>query len=123
MNFYDLIGIAAGVMTVAIYLPQAVRTFRFRRDAHALRGLSIVAIGASLVEFVLWIVWGFGKEVPAGAIPYLVLLPIVATTFFLVLRAHLRERGRETGLTADGSAADASERADPVAQQPDAGVP
>lgn len=92
MNFYDVIGILAGVMTVAIYLPQAARTFRLRKDAHALRGISIVAVGASLVEFALWIVWGFGKEVPAGAIPYVILLPIVAVTFFLVVRARRVER-------------------------------
>jgi uncharacterized protein with PQ loop repeat len=92
MSFYDVIGILAGVMTVAIYLPQALRTFRLRKDPHALQGLSIVAIGASLIEFVLWIVWGFGKEVPAGAIPYVVLLPIVTVTFFLVIRARRIER-------------------------------
>lgn len=106
MNFYDIIGILAGVTTVAIYLPQAWRTFRYRKDTHALRGLSIVAIGASLVEFVLWIIWGFGKEVPAGAIPYVVLLPIVAVTFFLVVRAHRVERRRR--------ATDGSEDEDPT---------
>ena len=109
MSFYDVIGILAGVMTVAIYLPQAWRTFQLRKDPHALQGLSIVAIGASLVEFVLWIIWGFGKEVPAGAIPYAVLLPIVTVTFFLVIRARrVERRSRLTEESADGDPATGS---------------
>jgi len=101
VNLYDLVGILAGVMTIAIYIPQAWRVFRHRHDSHALRGTSMLGVGASVVEFMLWIVWGFGRGVPIGAVPYAVLLPFVVTTFVLVARAHARERARGEGAPAD----------------------
>lgn len=89
---WEWIGYAAGVMTIAIYIPQARQVFKHRHDEHALRGMSVLAVGASVVEFALWIAWGVGRGVPEGAIPYAVLLPFVLTTFVVVLRAHVRRR-------------------------------
>ncbi len=92
MDAWDFVGYAAGAMTIAIYVPQALGVYRHRHDAHALRGMSMPGVGASVVEFVLWIVWGFGRGVPAGAIPYVILLPFVVATFVILARAHWRER-------------------------------
>lgn len=90
MTWVEMVGIAAAIMTVGIYLPQMVRAWRLRDDVRALAGLSLYSIGASIIEFALWIVYCLAEDAPWGAYPYFFVLPMALVTLFLVFRARLK---------------------------------
>ena len=71
MNWTQLIGLAAGILTASSLLPQVVKTLK-EKKADDVSLLMLLVLQAGLV---LWIVYGFKRED----------IPIIATNCFSLL--------------------------------------
>ena len=71
MNWTQLIGLAAGILTASSLLPQVVKTLK-EKKADDVSLLMLLVLQAGLV---LWIVYGFKRED----------IPIIATNSFSLL--------------------------------------
>ncbi|TWG98517.1 uncharacterized protein with PQ loop repeat [Nocardioides sp. J9] len=80
------LGWLVGIIDVAQFLPQTRHTLARRRDAAALRGLSVWTWSIATVQGAAWVVYGFANGLLPIAIPNLVITPACA----LVLLARLR---------------------------------
>jgi uncharacterized protein with PQ loop repeat len=80
------------VTDVAQFVPQALRALRLRRRAGALLALSLRSWSIATAQAILWIVYGFGANLLAIAIPNLVIAPVSALVLALAIAARRRQR-------------------------------
>ena len=71
MNWTQIIGLAAGILTASSLLPQVVKTLREKKADD----VSLVMLLVLQAGLVLWIVYGFKRED----------IPIIATNCFSLL--------------------------------------
>lgn len=84
----DLIGFLASATAFGLFVPQAMLTWRKRRDAAALSGVSVGMQAVLLGNAVLWGAYGVLTGAFWVAAPGLVNGPLALATLLLVLRAR-----------------------------------
>ena len=86
MNWTQIIGLAAGVLTASSLIPQVIKTFKEKKAEE----VSLVMLFVLQAGLVLWIIYGFKKDD----------LPIIVTNCFslfvnivmVVLRIRYRKK-------------------------------
>lgn len=58
MDFLEIIGLAAAVLTTAANIPQAVKMIR----THSTKSISTATYALLLTGFILWIIYGIKKD-------------------------------------------------------------
>lgn len=84
----EAIGFLAAIVSFVIFLPQALRTWRVRRDPIALAGISIGTQWLILCNATLWGAYAFLTEAFWVGAPGILNAPLAIFTIFLVLRAR-----------------------------------
>lgn len=51
------LGIAISIIDAAIFIPQAVRAYKFRNDPEALKGISTTTMWFVLTAYIAWFFW------------------------------------------------------------------
>ncbi|MEZ0580314.1 hypothetical protein [Nocardioides sp. MH1] len=74
-----VLGWLVGLVDVGQFLPQARHTLRLRKDATAIRGLSVWTWTIATLQGIAWVVYGFAEGLLPIAVPNLVITPICAT--------------------------------------------
>ena len=84
MNYYDIIGLTAGALTSAGFLPQLIKAWRSKstRDI-SLAMLLIIAIGVTL-----WLIYGFLM----GAMPIIIANAVTLTFVSCIIGLKVRYR-------------------------------
>jgi MtN3 and saliva related transmembrane protein len=57
----EIIGIAAGLLTLGTYVPQAIKTIRSKQTKDLSRGTYILLVTSAF----LWVVYGLGQSAPS----------------------------------------------------------
>lgn len=91
--FLQVVGAAAAVASMLMFLPQAWQAWRSRGDVSALASISLGTTVMVLLNGVLWTVYNMGIENWWGVIPQIVSVP--ATLLILVLAVWATNRYRE----------------------------
>ena len=71
MNWTQIIGLAAGVLTASSMIPQVIKTFKEKKAEE----VSLIMLFVLQAGLILWIVYGFKKDD----------MPIIATNCFSLL--------------------------------------
>ena len=87
-----VVGFLATTTSFIRFLPQAIQTWKQRNDAHALSGLSLPTQWLTLVNSLLWIVYGFLLGEIWVSMPSLLNAPMAL--FVIVLIIHSRNKIR-----------------------------
>ena len=53
------LGIIISIIDAAIFIPQAVKAYKYRNDAEALQGISTLTMWFVLGAYVAWLFWDF----------------------------------------------------------------
>jgi Uncharacterized conserved protein len=88
LNPVEYIGLAAGTLTTAAYLPQVYKTWRTK----AVNDISVIMYGAMTLGIFLWFVYGILLRAPAVIAANGVSLVLVAWMLKMKLRYHGRPR-------------------------------
>lgn len=84
------LGVVASTIAFVMFVPQAVRVWRTRHDAHALVGLSLSTQFLVLANASVWGVYAFTlKEFWVGA-PGIINAPLAITVIVLTVRSRVR---------------------------------
>ena len=87
-----ILGITASTIAFVMFIPQAVRAWRTRHDAHALVGLSLSTQFLILANATIWGVYAFMLgEFWVGA-PGIINAPLAVTVIVLTVRSRLSAR-------------------------------
>lgn len=84
----DALGFAATVISFALWLPQALSTYRNRHDAQALSGLSVGTFVLVLVNATLWGLYAVLTGAFWAGAPGIVNFPLAAWTLWLIWRSR-----------------------------------
>lgn len=86
----EMIGIMASVLAFAVFVPQAVRVWRVRNDAHALGGVSVVTNMFIINNSIVWGLYAASiGEFFVGAAG-IVNLPLASLIVAVILRSRLK---------------------------------
>lgn len=92
MDWIDALGYAGAVMSCLMVAPQTIKTFRQRRDPHALAGVSLLAMCCVILNATIWAAWAvLSQSYPAG-IPSLVNGPAACFAVYAIVRARRAPR-------------------------------
>lgn len=80
----ELCGVAGSAMAFVMFVPQAVRCWRFRRDPDALEGVSRAGMVLLLCNAVLWAVYGLGVGAIWTAVPSFFNAPLAVFVLWLL---------------------------------------
>lgn len=97
----EVMGLSASVVSVVLWWPQAVRTWRLRADAEALAGISIGTQLLLACNALLWAGYGLATGAFWVAAPGLINLPLAVWTTWLVDRSARRRRLASGALATD----------------------
>jgi uncharacterized protein with PQ loop repeat len=87
----ELCGWLAGVLILASTLPQAVRSWQFRNDHHALLAISVFGASARVVGVLLWVAYSVVVGAWALAVTNTVMAISVSITLFFVARSRCHQ--------------------------------
>lgn len=83
-----IVGFLATTTSFIRFLPQAIQTWKQRNDAHALSGLSLPTQWLTLVNSLLWIVYGFLLGEIWVAMPSLLNAPMALFVIMLIISSR-----------------------------------
>ena len=89
-----LIGFAASCMAFVLFIPQAVRVWHLRADAHGLLGVSVWTQVALLTNACLWGLYAALTEAFWVGAPGLVNAPLALAVLMLIYRARTTSSGQ-----------------------------
>ena len=84
----NLLGFAATASAVAVFVPQAARTWRLRNNHEALEGVSLASQVALLANAALWIVYAVATQAYWSGVPSLFYIPLAVFVIVLPRRAR-----------------------------------
>jgi len=87
----QILGVVAAATSTVLFLPQAAQAWRVRRDAHALRGLSVGTYVLVLANAVLWGVYAVLTGALWSGAPGLLNGPLAIAMIWLILNARIRK--------------------------------
>lgn len=52
-----ILGVAVSIIDAAIFIPQAIKAYKFRDDPEALKGISTTTMWFVLIAYIAWFFW------------------------------------------------------------------
>ena len=84
----SIVGFLATTTSFIRFLPQAVQTWKQRKDANALSGLSLPTQWLTLINSLLWIMYGFLLQEIWVAMPSLLNAPMAIFVIALIISSR-----------------------------------
>lgn len=88
MGITDVVGAIASVCSFLLFLPQAVSTWKNRKDKQALKGISKGTQWLIICNATSWFILGFLEQNIYIALPGVVNLPLAVFTLVLIHRSY-----------------------------------